>query len=67
MAWVLIAVGLFSIACSALNATFFMQHRKAQFFVGFLGVTGARIFYLVLGTCLAGLGAAELFGVLPSD
>ncbi len=62
--WILVAVGLFSAVCAAFDFEWFMNHRKARFFVKILGRTGARIFYIVLGAAILVLGGLILFGVI---
>lgn len=53
---VIIFGGIFSITCAAFNFDWFMNARKAQFFVKILTRTGARIFYIILGIGLITLG-----------
>ncbi|CAG0980261.1 hypothetical protein PLCT2_01864 [Planctomycetaceae bacterium] len=48
--------GLFSIICAAADFDWFMENRKAQFFVTVFGRNGARVFYVCLGLFLIGLG-----------
>ena len=48
------ACGLFAVLGGALNWNFFMESRKAAFFVKIFGRTGARIFYIILGLALVG-------------
>lgn len=45
----LILAGLFSIAGAVMNWGFFMNSRRARFFVSTFGANGARIFYIGLG------------------
>jgi hypothetical protein len=52
----LIAAGIFA-ACGGIFAwDFFMSHRRARLLARFLGRTGTRYFYGVLGGALAGAG-----------
>ncbi|MEZ7891785.1 MAG: immunity 17 family protein [Candidatus Wallbacteria bacterium] len=44
--------GLFSIAGGAYDWDFFMNSRKARFFVAIFGRNGARAFYICLGVIL---------------
>ena len=48
--------GLLSIGAGLFNWDWFMEHPKAQVFVDKFGLTGARIFYCVLGLVFGGLG-----------
>ncbi len=59
--------GLFSIAGAAADWDWFMNHRKAQFFVSLFGRNGARVFYMLLGLVLACLGAAGLLGFIDME
>jgi len=52
------AVGIFVLAAAALNWSFFMEHRKAQFVVGLIGRSGARVLYGLLGIAFIALGVA---------
>lgn len=58
------AGGVFTLVCAAMNFNWFMEHRKARFFVKILGRDGARIFYAVLGLGLVTVGALLLAGVV---
>ncbi len=51
-----VAAGLFSVAGAAFKWNFFMKSGKAKSLVSFIGVTGARIFYVAIGVILIGLG-----------
>ena len=53
---VLILVGIFSILGGLLNWNWFMENRRARFFVSILGRNGARIFYIGLGIFLMAAG-----------
>jgi predicted small integral membrane protein len=61
---VLIAAGVFSIVGGVANWDWFMDHRKARFFVKLFTRTGARIFYCILGAAIVVLGVLMLAGVL---
>lgn len=52
----LVLAGLFSVAGGVFNWNWFMNSRRARFFVAIMSRTGARIFYVVLGLIIAGLG-----------
>jgi hypothetical protein len=50
---ILVAAGVFSICGAAFDWDFFINSRKAQFFVSMFGRNGARIFYAILGLAIA--------------
>ena len=58
----IIAAGLFSVAGGLFAWPFFMNHRKAQFFVRLLGMNGARGLYVVLGALICFCGIMVLTG-----
>ena len=60
----LVAAGLFSICGAAFDWDFFINSRKARFFVSTFGRTGARIFYGLLGLGIVILGTLITMGVL---
>ncbi len=62
--FILIGAGLFSVAGGAFNWDWFMNSRKARFFVKTLTRNGARIVYGVLGTALVIIGALILLGIV---
>lgn len=62
--WILAAAGLFSVVCAAFDFEWFMNHRKARFFVKILGRGGARVFYGILGLALLVFGGLILFKVI---
>ena len=61
----LAAVGVFAICGGAFQWGFFMNHRKAQFFVRLIGTTATRAFYIVLGSALAVAGVLIALGIVP--
>ena len=61
---ILVAGGLFSICGAAFDWDWFINSRKAQFFVAILGRTGARIFYGVLGVVVVIMGTLITLGIL---
>ena len=63
---ILVAAGLFSICGAAFDWDFFLNSRKAQFFVSMLGRTGARGFYGILGLVIMVLGALITSGILKN-
>ena len=72
MVWISLlpmASGIFAILGAFFQWSFFMNHRKAQFFIKLLGVQGTRVFYGVLGVALLIFGVLMAFNVfdLPSD
>jgi len=52
---------MFSLAGAMFNWDWFMNDRRAAFFVSVFGRTGARVFYALLGIALIGIGI--LFGL----
>ncbi len=64
MGWVFAAGGLFAIVSAALDWDWFMNHRKARFFVRQFGRENARIFYVLLGTSTLVLGILMVTGVI---
>jgi small neutral amino acid transporter SnatA (MarC family) len=61
---ILILLGLFVLAGSIFNWEWFMTSRRASFMVRLLGRTGARIFYMLAGLVLVGLGIAGALGFI---
>lgn len=64
MGWVLVAAGAFAMFCSAMNFDWFFNSRKAKMFVKIFGRTGARIFYVILGTAITTIGVLLELGYL---
>lgn len=59
-------VGFFAVAAAVMDWTWFMNHRKARFFIQLFGRNGARVFYGLLGFGLMVFGmvmALGLFGL----
>ena len=54
-------VGFFSVFCAVKDYNWFMNHRKAQFFVKLFGRNGARFFYILLGLVIMGGAVAAYF------
>ena len=67
MGWILAACGAFAISGAAFDWEFFMNHRKAQFFVRMFGRKGTRIFYGLLGGGLLVLGLLMVMGVVQDS
>ena len=44
--------GAFTLVCAVKDYDWFMEHRKAHFFVAIFGRRGARVIYGVLGAAL---------------
>ena len=61
---ILVGIGLFTLCGSAFDWEFFMNARKARFFVGLFGRTGARIFYGALSIMLIAFGILVTMGVI---
>ncbi|MEM8780999.1 MAG: immunity 17 family protein [Cyanobacteria bacterium P01_G01_bin.49] len=64
MGLLVIAGGIFALCGAILNWDWYMNHRKARFFVKIFGRTGARIFYGILGVGLIILGGLIALGIL---
>lgn len=60
----LVAAGVFSICGAAFDWDWFINSRKARFFVAVFGRTGARIFYALLGIAIAVAGVLIALGIL---
>lgn len=67
MEWLIIGCGVFSICGAVLDWEWFMNSRKAQFFVKIFGRTGARFFYGFLGAVIATIGALVVAGVIEKS
>ena len=61
---ILVAFGIFSICGAAFDWDWFINSRKARFFVAILGRTGARIFYGILGLVIIVIGVLVTLGIL---
>lgn len=66
MGWVLVICGVFSICGAVLNWDWFMNNRRARFFVSIFGRNGARMFYGLLGSALVVVGFLLALGVIES-
>lgn len=60
----LVAGGLFSICGAAFDWDFFINSRKARFFVSTFGRNGARVFYGLLGIVIVVMGTLITVGIL---
>lgn len=58
---IIFLAGIFSILGGVFNWNWFMNNRRARFFVKVFGRGGARIFYIILGVVLLVLGVAAMF------
>jgi len=63
---ILVAAGLFSICGAAFDWDFFINSRKARFFVSTFGRTGARIFYALLGLVIVVMGTLITVGIFTN-
>ncbi|MEZ6055708.1 MAG: immunity 17 family protein [Planctomycetaceae bacterium] len=59
-----IAVGAFAACGGIFNWEWYMNSRRARFFSAILSRTGARIFYVIVGTGIAVLGAMVTGGLV---
>ena len=64
MPFLLVGIGLFSILGGVMNWEWYMNNRRAQGIIKLFGRSGARIFYVLLGLALAGVGGAQATGVI---
>ncbi len=62
----LVAAGIFSICGAAFDWDWFINSRKARFFVAMFGRTGARLFYAFLGAVITVIGVLITTGVIES-
>ena len=67
MEWILILIGIFALCGAVFDWDWFMNNRKARFFVSLLGRTGARIFYALLGSGIATIGVLILLGIIENS
>ena len=67
LAWILVGAGAFSICGGLFDWEWFMNSRRAQFWLKAFGRRGARIFYVVLGVVIVTLGSMMALGVLSSS
>jgi len=63
---VMIAAGSFAICGAAFDWDFFMNSRKAQFWIMLLGRPGTRIFYGLLGAIVVVVGVLAMLGMIES-
>jgi hypothetical protein len=56
LTWILVSAGAFSICGGAFDWDWFMNSRKAQFWLKLFGRQGARMFYVILGVVIAAIG-----------
>lgn len=56
----LVGVGAFTVAGAIADWDWFMESTRARGFVRLFGRQGARVFYLVLGLLIGGLGLASI-------
>ena len=63
---ILVAAGIFSISGAVLDWDWFINSRKAQFFVAIFGRNGARIFYGILGVFIVVVGALIALGIVKN-
>ena len=55
-----IGLGVFSVVAAVLDLEWYFQTRAAQTFVRWLGRTGARLFYVLLGIGLISCGVLAI-------
>jgi hypothetical protein len=64
---ILVAMGTFAFCGGALDWNFFLESRKAQFFVNIFGRNGARIFYALLGLSVIVAGILVMMNVIRNE
>jgi hypothetical protein len=64
MAYVILLAGLVTALGGYKEWDWFMNHRKARFFVNIFGRNGARLFYIILGLAISGVGIAGITGLV---
>ena len=62
LAVLMVALGVFAMAAAIQDWDFFLNARRAGFFVQLFGRRGARVVYLLLGAVLMLAGLAMTFG-----
>lgn len=58
----LFGAGAFTIVGAVMDWNWFMNSRRARFFVAIFGRTGARIFYILLGLFIIGMAGIIYLG-----
>ena len=58
------ALGAFALCGAGFDWEWFMNARKARFFIAILGRTGARVFYGLLGTACVVIGLLATIGAI---
>jgi len=66
MPYLVIVAGLFSAAGGIFGWQWFLNSRKARLWVRMLGPGGARVFYVLLGLAITGLGVGMATGLVPT-
>jgi hypothetical protein len=61
---IFLAIGIFTLSGAIFDWDWFMNSRKAKFFVTIFSRPGARIFYGLLGSGFFVLGILAMFGVI---
>lgn len=62
-----VAIGVFALCGSGFDWEWFMNGRKARFFVRIFGRNGARVFYGILGVGFVIAGVLAMLGVVELD
>lgn len=62
-----VGVGIFSICGAACDWEWFINSRKARFFVTIFGRNGARIFYGLLGSAIVLIGVLMALGLVSTE
>jgi predicted small integral membrane protein len=62
-----VAIGAFALCGAGFDWEWFMNGRRARFFVKIFGRNGARVFYGLLGSAFVVAGVLALLGVIELD
>ena len=62
--WLFIGGGAFAMLGAVCDWDWFMNNRKARFFVKVFGRNGARVFYALLGLALIVIGMVGVLGIV---
>lgn len=64
---ILLVTGIFSICGAAFDWDWFIESRKARFFVSMFGRNCARVFYAILGVVIAVMGVLMALGLISAE
>ncbi|MEM9534084.1 MAG: immunity 17 family protein [Cyanobacteria bacterium P01_E01_bin.45] len=68
MGWIFVGIGAFTLCGAVMDWDWFMNSRRARFFVKVFGRAGARVVYGLLGAAFVTFGLLTVLGVIqPSS